>query len=340
MPDKDFSRRVHEAIVPITDRYVIESGRPDRVGVAAFDERNPLLDYTETHFPARPLPFVAEWFGQMVVSRVAKIPQEIFRGVLLPAFAAKAGQILAHRLERPLVQLADHTPNQLPAATQFAGLLALTDQLRGGTRDSRLRGLMRQSHGIGTLGYRPLTVRVAPALPWVHIGSLGQRLTNTHYSIPATLQYRQLAINRSDRRQYNDTFADNLIRAMEDPPARLSRGIATRRIRPQHMYPECVMNPVGTKESVQGDTVIIPAAHRATSMLITALQADILPVYTAFRHDDAGKIVAGFCEVGDIIPADTNGLQGSAVDHYLTCLAGYRSAHEDRKVVYAGASSS
>jgi hypothetical protein len=108
-------------------------------------------------------------------------------------------------------------------------------------------------------------------------------------------------------------------------------------VHPANLDPECVINPVGTKQLEEGGKITIPRAHWATGMLVEALGAAILPVYTAFDLNKDGKIVDGYCEVGEIIPPPAEGEGGQAVEDYLTKLAAYRSEHEGREVVYADA---
>jgi hypothetical protein len=347
-----FSRRIHQAILPVTERYVRESGRPDQVYAAQFDPDGPLFDYAQTHFAARPAYVLTEQAGRFVTAKIVGVPNSVLDEILVPAFAKRADEIIEHRLERPQVQLADHMPVQLPVATQFAGNLALANRVQGLTKGSRMRGLIRQSHGIGTVGYRPLGVRLIPKGPGILIGKFGQRVTNTHYSIPATPQYYDLDMERDDRKQYNGPFGLNLIRAMQLPPealpqtptdALLQDPIGTLlhrndgKVRPANLHPECVISPVGTKELVEDGRVVIPRAHRATGMLVDGLSADIVPVYTSFKLDGRGKIIGGYCEVGEVIPAPKAGEGVTAVDTYLTNLAAFRSEREDREVVYADA---
>ena len=334
--DLAFSQRIHEAILPVTERYVSESGRPDRVYAAPFDPDVALFDYTQTHFAARPaLSPLTERAARFVTGKIVGIPDAVLDEVLVPAFAKRAEEIIEHRRERPLIQLADHMPVQAPVATQFAGNLALVDRVQGATRGRRLSGLIRQSHGIGTVGYRPLGIRPIPNGPGLLIGRPAQWLTNTHYSIPATPQYYALGLERGDRKQYNGTFAMNLIAAMQQPAEASPDG--RRGVPAASLHPECVINPVGTKELPEGDRITIPRAHRATGLLIDTLAADIVPVYTSFEFDEHGKIVGGHCEVGEVISASAAGEGSSVVDTYLTNLAAFRSEREDREVVYADA---
>jgi hypothetical protein len=330
---------MHQAISPVTDRYVVESRQPDRVYAARFNPGVPLLDYTQTHFEARPArPRLVEAAARFVTSKIVGIPNELMDDVLIPAFVGKIDDIVEHRLQRPLVQFADHTPNQVPVATQLAGNIALakSDRIRGDTVGIRLGGLIRQSHGIGTVGFRALGVRPVPKGPGTLIGVFGRWATNTHYSIPSTQQYKELGIAKEDRKRYNGTFVQNLITAMLEPGEDLPPDAAWR-VHAANLRRECVINPVGTKQLEEGGRITIPRAHWATGKLVEALSADILPVYTAFKMDEAGKVVDGHCEVGDIISPPSEGEGGKAVDDYLTKLAAFRSEHEGREVVYADA---
>jgi hypothetical protein len=351
--DVAFNQRVHAALLPVAERYVRESGRPDQVYAAPFDPDEPLLDYTQTHFAAQPWPApLTELAGRFVSNKIVGIPKQVLDGVLVPAFAERAEEIIEHRLERPLVQLADHAPNRLPVATQFAGNLALVDHVRGATPGSRLRGLIHRSHGIGTVGYRSLGVRPVPRGPGVLIGKFGQAVTHTHYSVPTTEQYWELDLTDEDRGRLNGNLAMNLIVAMQQLPEPLpseNPGVAllqdpidaymlgrTGKVRPANLHPECVINAVATKELPQDDgRVVIPRAGSGTGRLIDALKADVIPVYTSFTIDKRDKVVDGYCEVGDIIPNQGDGVE--VVQTYHTRLAAFRSEREDREVIYADA---
>jgi hypothetical protein len=332
--DVEFSQRIHAAILPVAERYVLESGKPDQVYAAPFDPDAPLFDYTQTHFDARPLPPpLTERAGRFVTSKIVGIPNAVLDEILVPAFEERADEIIEHRLGRPLIQLADHMPVQAPVATQFAGNLALVDHVRGTTRGSRLGGLIGQSHGIGTIGYRPLGIRPIPKGPGMLIGTPARWLTNTHYSIPSTPQYYELDMKRDDRKRYNGPFATRLIEAMQQPAEARHDG----KVRSANLHPECVINPVGTKELPEDGQIVIPHAHWATGALVDALGADILPVYTSFKFDEHGKISGGSCEVGEVISAPSPGEGGTVVDAYLTKLAAFRSEREAQEVVYAPA---
>ena len=325
--------------MPVTDRYVEESGRPDRVYAARFDPNVPLFDYTQTHFAAQPSRIgMVEKAARFVTNKIVGIPNHVMDEVLTPAFIGSIDEIIEHRLQHPIVQLADHAPNQLPVATQLAGNLALaaSDRLAGRTTGKILGGLIQQSHGIGTVGFRPLGIRPIPKGPGHLIGSFARWATNTHYSIPSTEQYRKLALNKEDRKRYNGAFAMNLINAMQQPVEDLPPNTG-RKVHPANLYPECVINPVGTKQVQDGDRIIIPRAHWATGKLVEALGAAILPVYTAFWHNEQGKIAHGYSEVGDIVLPPAEGEGGKVVDNYLTELAAFRAKYEDREVVYADA---
>jgi hypothetical protein len=128
----------------------------------------------------------------------------------------------------------------------------------------------------------------------------------------------------------------NLITAMQQPAEAVLQKSGPR-VHPTNLYPECVINPVGTKQLQEDDRIVIPRAHWATGKLVEALQAGILPVYTAFWHNTKGKIMSGYAEVGEVIPPPKEGEGGQVVDDYLTKLAAFRSKFEDREVVYADA---
>lgn len=337
--DIDFSRRVHQVISPATERYVRESGQPNRVYAAGFDPDEPLQDYTQTHFEAQPArPRLVEAAARFVTSKIVGIPNSVMDGVIVPAFQVRVDDIVEHRLQGPVVQLADHTPPTLPVGTQFGGNLALarSDRFGGDTTGINLGGFILQSHGIGTIGYRSLGIRPIPRGPGVLIGVCARWATNTHYTIPATDQYKRLGMAREDRERYNGIAVPNLLNAMQRTPEPLRRNSAWQ-IHPANLYRECVINPVGTKQVEEGDRITIPRAKKATGLLVEALGASIVPVYTAFEMDEENKVIGGYCEVGEIIPppAKDEGIQ--AVDDYLTRLAAYRSEHEGREVVYAEA---
>jgi len=337
--DIEFSLRMHQAILPVTERYVEESGQPDRVYAGRFNPNVPLLDYTQTYFEAQPArPRLVEFAARLVTSKIVGIPNEIMDDILIPAFVGRIDDIVEHRLQRPMVQLADHTPNQVPVATQLAGNLALakSDRIRGETAGIRLGGLIRQSHGIGTVGFRDLGIRPVPNGPGRLIGTFAQWATNTHYTIPATEQYKRLGITKEDWQRYNGTAAVNIVTAMQEPGEDLARDAAWK-VHAANLFREIVINPVGTKQVADGNKIVIPEAHRSTGQLIEVLRADILPVYTAFEMDEAGKVVGGYCEVGDIVPPPNEGEGGNVVDTYLTKLAAFRSEHEGQEVVYANA---
>ena len=337
--DIEFSQRMHQAILPVTERYVRESGKPDQVYAARFNPDVPLLDYTQTYFEARPArPRLTEFAARLVTSKIVGIPNQIMDEVMIPAFVGSIDAIVEHRLQRPMVQLADHTPNQVPVATQLAGNIALarSDRIRGETVGIRLGGLIRQSHGIGTVGFRDLGIRPLPNGPGELIGTFARWATNTHYTIPATEQYKCLGITKEDWQRYNGTAAMNIVTAMQEPGEDLPLDAAWV-VHAANLFREIVINPVGTKQLEEGDKIVIPEAHRSSGQLIEVLKADILPVYTAFDMDEAGKVVGGYCEVGDIISPPGEGEGGKAVDAYLVKLAAFRSEHEGREVVYADA---
>lgn len=330
--DIAFSQRVHETLRPVVERYVQESGHPNQVAVADFDPAEPLLDYTQTHIQAQPVrPHLIEPVGKLLTGKLMGIPPEIL-DTISGAFEPHVPQILQRRGERPLVHLADHTPNLLPVATQFALNMALTRGMETGSRGGRMEALIRRSHGIGTIGYRPFELHPIPKGPGILIGKLARTFTNTHYSIPPTGQYRELDWQEGDVDRINTTLAVDLVKGVQDP----REAAPVEGFNPLSLHPEVVTNPAGTKQIDQDGGVILPKASKGVGMLIDVLGADVLDVYTAFEFDDAGKIKSVLCEIGgvqEVAPGEGN----KAVQEYMQRLAEFRSEHEGRDVVYAGA---
>jgi hypothetical protein len=332
--DAAFNERVHETLLPVVERYVAESGHPDQVSVADFDPNEPLLDYTQTHLQAAPLrPRLIEPAGKLLTAKLMGIPPKVLDKISA-AFDPNASDIVGSRQERPLVHLADHTPNLLPVATQFAGNLALARSITTGSYEGRLEALIRRSHGIGTVGYRPFKIRPIPIGPGLLIGRLARTFTNTHYSIPPTAQYRELDWQDGDVDRINTALVTNLVEAIQDP--READDIEGG-LNPLSLKPEIVINPPGTKQLEEGGKVILPKASGGTGILIDAVRADVLEVYTAFEFDDDGKISDVHCEVGEVLEVP-EGEGRQVVKGYMQRLADFRSEHEGREVVYAGVS--
>lgn len=331
--DIEFNQRVHETLRPVVERYVEESGHPNQVSVAEFDPTEPLLDYAQTHLEVRPVrPHLIEPVGKLLTSKLMGIPPEVL-DTIRGTFQPHVPQIIRHRQQRPLLHLADHTPNLLPVATQFAANMALARGIETGSRGGRMEALIRRSHGIGTIGYRPFEVHPIPKGPGILISKLARTFTNTHYSVPATPQYRELDWQDGDVKRLNNALAMNLIQAVQDP----REAAPVEGFNPLSLYPEIVTNPVGTKQIDQDGGVVLPKASKGVGMLIDALGADILEVFTAFEFDEDGKIQSVNCEVGDIQEVPP-GEGNQAVQGYMQRLAEFRSKHEGRDVVYAGAS--
>lgn len=332
--DPAFNQRVHETLGPVVERYVQESGHPDQVSVAEFDPNNPLLDYTQTHLQAAPLrPRLIEPVGKLLTAKLMGIPPEVLDKIS-GAFDAQASSIVDSRQDRPLVHLADHEPNLLPVATQFAGNLALARNIATGTYGGRLEALIRRSHGIGTVGYRPFKIHPVPKGPGILIGRLARTFTNTHYSVPPTAQYRDLDWQDGDVDTINAALVTNLVEAIQDPA---EADDVDGGLNPLSLQPEIVINPPGTKQVEEDGTIVLPKASGGTGILIDAVSADVLEVFTAFELDENGKITDVHCEVGEVVEVP-EGEGRQAVKDYMQRLAAFRSEHEGREVVYAGAS--
>ncbi len=330
--DIAFNQHVHETLRPVGERYVEESGHPDQTFVADFDPGEPMLDYLNTHIEATPLrPRLIERAGIIMADKLMGIPPDVLH-YITAAMKFRAAEIIDHRMERPLVHLADHTPNLLPVATQFAGNIALARRLETGTEGGRLAALIRRSHGIGTVGYRPFGVRPVPHGPGMLIGKPARTLTNTHYSVPPTPQYRDLDWQEGAVERLNTALAVNLVQAVQDP----KEAAPVHGFNPLSLKPEIVINPPGTKPVEEDGKLVIPKASKGVGMLVDALGADILEVYTAFEFDERGKITDAYCEVGEVREVDPGG-GVEAIRAYMQRLAEFRSEHEDRAVIYAGA---
>lgn len=313
----------HEILArEFTDRYLRRSGMSRIAYSVPYDPDDPLCDYSQTWWPARPNRSSVP-LGKLILGRAHGLSGREIETLFAAPFAEKAASIEAALPDYPVTLVNGHDIDLQAALSLLGASMGIAAASSDGSYQRVLERMIRLAHGIATRGMAPIAVghpRLPARLTFVR---LQQLVVNPHLSFPINKQMIESGIPEDFRRSYNAKLRAETISVATSPPDPDS-GLRTL----------WSMAPGGTPdfpgEGEHSDRLLTKAIEPATVRLMSEMGAGLLPVYTKLGRGRSETVV----ELGEIVPPDQ--VTDSTVGSMMADLAAFRRANGEANVYYEG----
>jgi hypothetical protein len=310
-----------------TDRYLRRSGFDNLAFSLPYDPDNPLCDYDQTTWKAKPNARLGLPIGKLILAKTHRLSLKELNELEITAFAEEAADLTEALHDFPVLLVNGHDPDMQAALTLvlLSGIaIARRDDEHGrGRFPKNFEDMVRISHVVGTRGFGPIEFG-RPRVPILSLVRISQMVMNPHLSFPVTERMRQSNLPASFTTAYNDLFKSEFLYAVRMKPAH------------PNGYHSLASTPPSGAPDAQGldqDGNLITVTRRVspgTIELIRNMRCGLLPVYAKFGR---GKGLHHI-ELGQIIPPDE--VSDATVPDIMFAQAAFRRtlATGDERPVY------
>ena len=283
-----------------TDRYLERSGFDKLAFSLPYDPANPLCDYDQTKWPAKPNARLGLPIGKLILAKTHRLSLKELNELEATTFAEEAADLSESLHDYPVLLINGHDPDMQAALTLVLSGIAIarrddTERERGRFAKN-FEEMVRISHAVGTRGFGPIELG-RPRIPITSLVRISQMVMNPHLSFPATERVRESNLPASFTAGYNDLFKDEFLEAVRAEPTH-----------PDGYHSLASTPPSGAPDAkgLDQDGNPITVTRRVSSgtiELIHNMNCGLLPVYAKFGR---GKGLSQV-ELGQIIPPNEVG---------------------------------